>query len=346
MSITAAAPAGRLQIPQEALRKKNVLITRGRFRPFTLLHNDMLMGAAQQFFCDPPADGMFDSTDSVVTGSYDECVYRDDTMVLLELTTRDMMEVNWLLPLISNHAGRSGCSSTLLCVPLVGVYLILGLGGFVRACRSQCWVPAGGQGSGTRPYVDWMEAPHAALLLQNCCPAGEAPGRSLRGHTAAVRLRQWSLLGGSLSCEWLTLGYLPAGRPCPVPAAGGRPPGLDHSGRRHPGGSLPAAHRGPVHHGEPSGLESVGALAAPAPQHGCSLWDVVSRVSQVTPLHLKPSPSYSRSGSLTSSFGMPACCVKRSELLLLLRLSLLLACHSQVHHSWYLMVSCIPPGRG
>ena len=86
-------PAGRLQIPQEALRKKNVLITRGRFRPFTLLHNDMLMGAAQQFFCDPPAGSMFDSTDSVTMGSYDECVYRDDTMVLLELTTRDMMEV-------------------------------------------------------------------------------------------------------------------------------------------------------------------------------------------------------------------------------------------------------------
>ena len=37
--------AGTLQIPQETLYKKNVLITRGRFRPFTLLHNDMLQGA-------------------------------------------------------------------------------------------------------------------------------------------------------------------------------------------------------------------------------------------------------------------------------------------------------------
>ena len=28
--------------------------------------------------------------------TYDECVYREDTMVLLELTTRDMMEVRLL----------------------------------------------------------------------------------------------------------------------------------------------------------------------------------------------------------------------------------------------------------
>ena len=36
---------GGLQIPQETLYKKNVLLVRGRFRPFTLLHNDMLLGA-------------------------------------------------------------------------------------------------------------------------------------------------------------------------------------------------------------------------------------------------------------------------------------------------------------
>ena len=35
---------GELQIPQETLYKKNVLLMRGRFRPFTLLHNDMLQG--------------------------------------------------------------------------------------------------------------------------------------------------------------------------------------------------------------------------------------------------------------------------------------------------------------
>ena len=39
--------AGGLQIPQETLYKKNVLLMRGRFRPFTLLHNDMLQGACR-----------------------------------------------------------------------------------------------------------------------------------------------------------------------------------------------------------------------------------------------------------------------------------------------------------
>lgn len=37
--------SGELQIPQETLYKKNVLVVRGRFRPYTLLHNDMLQGA-------------------------------------------------------------------------------------------------------------------------------------------------------------------------------------------------------------------------------------------------------------------------------------------------------------
>lgn len=87
------ACAGKLEIPQEALYKKNVLITRGRFRPFTLLHNDMLVGAASQFFCDP--DGSLRSQDPDMTfDTYTDCVYRDDTLVLLELTTRDMMEVS------------------------------------------------------------------------------------------------------------------------------------------------------------------------------------------------------------------------------------------------------------
>ena len=75
-----------MQIPQEALYKKNVLVVRGRFQPFTLLHNDMLLGAASQFFCDDSVNPTNDS--------YDECVFRDDTLVLLEMTTRDMMEVH------------------------------------------------------------------------------------------------------------------------------------------------------------------------------------------------------------------------------------------------------------
>ena len=59
----------------------------------------MLVGAATQFFCDPPANGnpLVSADEGIVDvtrDTYDdECVYRDDTMVLLELTTRDMMEV-------------------------------------------------------------------------------------------------------------------------------------------------------------------------------------------------------------------------------------------------------------
>ena len=144
----------------------------GRFRPFTLLHNDMLQGAANQFFCEPGNEIDFGtlfasavlscrqhykfrllsclasfalhahmhagaSADQYrhwpdralsaslctlfvcgtlaleqrpgralvpllkqaiwcvpqVSDTYDECVFRDDTLVLLEMTTRDMMEV-------------------------------------------------------------------------------------------------------------------------------------------------------------------------------------------------------------------------------------------------------------
>ncbi|KAL3138844.1 hypothetical protein ABBQ32_005677 [Trebouxia sp. C0010 RCD-2024] len=94
-------PSGKLEIPQEALYKKNVLITRGRFRPFTLLHNDMLMGAASQFFCLDP-NGATVSQDG---DAYNECVYRDDTLVLLELTTRDMMEGGDLLDWTNRDGG-------------------------------------------------------------------------------------------------------------------------------------------------------------------------------------------------------------------------------------------------
>jgi hypothetical protein len=88
------SPQGSMLIPQETLYKKNVMMVRGRFRPFTLLHNDMLQGAAGQFFCEP--EGSVD-IDSNVSDTYDECVFRDDTLVLLEMTTRDMMEGGDLL---------------------------------------------------------------------------------------------------------------------------------------------------------------------------------------------------------------------------------------------------------
>ena len=83
----------------EALRKKNVLLTRGRFQPFTSLHNDMLGGAAQQFFCEPATD----------SDDPDECVYREDTLVLLEMTTRDMMEAR---PRPALGTARRVCSWT------------------------------------------------------------------------------------------------------------------------------------------------------------------------------------------------------------------------------------------
>ena len=87
--------AGKLLIPQEELYKKNVLLVRGRFRPFTLLHNDMLMGAAQQFFCGPDETSLQEAPEGAADRSavFDECVYRDDSCVILELTTRSMMEV-------------------------------------------------------------------------------------------------------------------------------------------------------------------------------------------------------------------------------------------------------------
>ena len=95
-------PSGTLLVPHDALRKKNVLAVRGRFRPFTNLHNDMLIAAAQQFFCGKPAEGGGGGAPvpppqafaDGATQAYDaECVYRADTIVLLEMTTRDMMEV-------------------------------------------------------------------------------------------------------------------------------------------------------------------------------------------------------------------------------------------------------------
>ncbi|KAK9917589.1 hypothetical protein WJX75_006149 [Coccomyxa subellipsoidea] len=96
-------PSGELQIPQETLYKKNVLVVRGRFRPFTLLHNDMLQGAAAQFFCETPSKTGTSTDTGLASDTYDECVYREDTLVLLELTTRDMMEGGDLLDWTTDH---------------------------------------------------------------------------------------------------------------------------------------------------------------------------------------------------------------------------------------------------
>ncbi|GMH43715.1 hypothetical protein BSKO_11637 [Bryopsis sp. KO-2023] len=91
-------PSGEPMIPQEVLYKKNALLLRGRFRPLTRLHNDMLMGAASQFFCSTlDEDLMENGIEGNGNGGYDSCVFRDDTEVFLEMTTRDMMESGDLL---------------------------------------------------------------------------------------------------------------------------------------------------------------------------------------------------------------------------------------------------------
>jgi len=68
--------------------------TGGPRAPKPTLH-PVVAGAASQFFCGPGnAGGVADGDAlSAVTDSTDECVFRDDTLVLLEMTTRDMMEV-------------------------------------------------------------------------------------------------------------------------------------------------------------------------------------------------------------------------------------------------------------
>lgn len=61
--------------------------------PIINLHMHCCAGAAQQFFCEVPSKTGTSTETSMASDTYDECVYREDTLVLLELTTRDMMEV-------------------------------------------------------------------------------------------------------------------------------------------------------------------------------------------------------------------------------------------------------------
>ncbi len=64
-------------------------------------------GAAAQFFCEVPSQSGTSGELGLAGDTYDECVYREDTLVLLELTTRDMMEVRLLLPLYGMESGGS-----------------------------------------------------------------------------------------------------------------------------------------------------------------------------------------------------------------------------------------------
>jgi hypothetical protein len=56
-------------------------------------HGHAPAGAAAQFFCETPSQSGTSGELGLASDTYDECVYREDTLVLLELTTRDMMEV-------------------------------------------------------------------------------------------------------------------------------------------------------------------------------------------------------------------------------------------------------------
>ena len=58
----------------------------------------MCAGAAAQFFCETPSKTGTSTDTGLASDTYDECVYREDTLVLLELTTRDMMEVHPFVP--------------------------------------------------------------------------------------------------------------------------------------------------------------------------------------------------------------------------------------------------------
>ena len=55
----------------------------------------MPAGAAAQFFCEVPSQSGTSGELGLAGDTYDECVYREDTLVLLELTTRDMMEARF-----------------------------------------------------------------------------------------------------------------------------------------------------------------------------------------------------------------------------------------------------------
>jgi hypothetical protein len=57
-------------IPTDYLRKKNVLVQRGNFRPPTILTEDMLMGAAEMVFCESGTD---------IGGDGGTCVVQSDS---------------------------------------------------------------------------------------------------------------------------------------------------------------------------------------------------------------------------------------------------------------------------
>lgn len=74
---------GQVTIPTDYLRKKNVLVQRGNFRPPTILTEDMLMGAAEMVFCESGTD---------IGGDGGTCVVQSDSRVCLEITLKDLRD--------------------------------------------------------------------------------------------------------------------------------------------------------------------------------------------------------------------------------------------------------------
>lgn len=68
-------PDGNVQTPADALFKKNIGVLRGRFRPITNIHVDMLENGLKQFLKDPEVD-------------------KDNTIVVHELTLQSLAEID------------------------------------------------------------------------------------------------------------------------------------------------------------------------------------------------------------------------------------------------------------
>jgi hypothetical protein len=69
------SPQGKVIQPSDSLHKKHVLIQRGSFRPFTNLHQDMLL-KGRELFCNEKDGGCSVS----------------DTIVVMEMTTKNLMD--------------------------------------------------------------------------------------------------------------------------------------------------------------------------------------------------------------------------------------------------------------
>mmetsp|Transcript_9458 Transcript_9458/g.34696 ORF Transcript_9458/g.34696 Transcript_9458/m.34696 type:complete len:597 (-) Transcript_9458:169-1959(-) len=74
--------SGQPTLGGDLLRKKNVLVQRGSFKPFTKLNDDMMISSSSLFFCPPDA----------TAEKADSCVAFTDSVALMELTLKDLRE--------------------------------------------------------------------------------------------------------------------------------------------------------------------------------------------------------------------------------------------------------------